>query len=542
MNNATDQDIQAAHTPLPITQVAARLGLGDEELESYGSLKAKIQTPVDTGKRGKLVLVTAMSPTPAGEGKTTVTIGLGDAMAAAGHRTAIALREPSLGPCLGMKGGATGGGRAQIMPAQDINMHFTGDLHAVTSAHNLLAAMADNHLHFRKAPCLDARRIAWKRVMDMNDRSLRHITTGLGGPANGVPHESGFDITAASEVMACLCLASSADDLRERLSRMVVGQTAEREDVTASDIGGVGAMVSLLKDALRPNLVQTLEGVPAFVHGGPFANIAHGASSVIGTRTALQHADVVFTEAGFGCDLGGEKFFGIVCPAGDFKPSAAVLVTTARGLKFHGGVAREALGGENLEALRAGLCNLDAHLNTLSTFNVPVLVAVNRFTHDTEAELNAVIAHVRAKGVQAVITNSWAEGSAGGQEAAAALAEILAGAPGDLARLYAPKDSTEDKITAIAQKVYGADGVEFSPKARRDLARIQAQGLDTLPVCMAKTEKSLSDDPSRKGRPTGFTVTVREILTSHGAGFHVPLAGDILRMPGLPREPGALAM
>ena len=537
----TDIEIARGASLKPIDEIAAKLDVDAAHLELYGRHKAKVAPeavaglPVD----GKLILVSAITPTPAGEGKTTVAVGLGQAMGVLGVRGAIAIREPSLGPCMGMKGGATGGGHAQVLPMEDINLHFTGDLHAVAAANNLLAALVDNHVYFRLEPSIDPRRVTWRRVLDMNDRPLRDSVIGLGGPTSGVPRETGFDITAASEIMAVLCLAEDIADLRARLDRMIVGYGYADEPVTAADVNATGAMVALLKDAIKPNLVQTLAGTPAFVHGGPFANIAHGTSSVIAAKTALALADYVVTEAGFGFDLGAEKFFDIMCRQSGLSPSCVVLVATVRALKMHGGVASGDLGAPDPAAVARGLPNLEKHLETINAFGVPMLVVVNRFAGDSDEELAVIVDRCRKMRCAAVVADVWGRGGAGGVEAARRMIELADGFEGRFRPLYALDESVEEKVRHIAEKVYGANAVDFSARAKKDLERVARLGLERLPVCIAKTQKSLSDNPDLLGRPKDFVVTVREVLISAGAGFLVPITGNIMRMPGLPRRPAA---
>jgi formate--tetrahydrofolate ligase len=533
------------HRPRSIDELAAELSLRPEHVVRYGDDKAKIRiTARDASERpdGRLILVSAITPTGAGEGKTTVSIGLAQGLAHLGERACVALREPSLGPTFGLKGGATGGGRSVLVPASDINLHFTGDLHAVTYAHNLLATLIDNHIHHRKSPQIDPRRIEWRRVIDLNDRALRQVVIGLGGTLQGVPRETGFDITPASEIMAVLCLARDRDELRERLGRLIVAETADGEPLTASDLSAVGSLMVLLKDAIMPNLVQTGEGVPALVHGGPFANIAHGCNSVIATRMALAHADWTVTEAGFGFDLGAEKFLDIKCRVAGLNPAAVVIVATVRALKHHGGVARDRLSEPDHEAVERGLDNLHQHVASARLFGLEPVVAVNRFAGDTDAELGAIGAACDALGVAHAIADIYAEGGAGG----AALAELVM----DSARrerppfkpLYDWGAPVTVKLARIATAMYGADRVEYTPNARQDLARIESLGLADLPLCVAKTPLSLSGDPGLPGRPQGFELTVRRVLMSAGAGFLVPLAGNIVRMPGLAANPQALAM
>jgi formate--tetrahydrofolate ligase len=540
----SDIDIAREATLRPIGEVAAGLGLGPADIEPYGAHKAKIG--LDTVARvadrpdGLLVLVTAMTPTPAGEGKSTTTVGLGDAFRLLGKRAIVAIREPSLGPCFGVKGGAAGGGHAQVVPMEDINLHFTGDLHAVTAAHNLLAAVLDNHLFQGNALGLDARRILWKRVLDMNDRALRAGVIGLGGPLNGVPRESGFEITVASEIMAILCLAAGLQDLKARIGRVVVGETADGRFVTAGDLKVAGALTVLLKDALKPNLVQTLAGTPAFVHGGPFANIAHGCNSLMATRLALKLGEVVVTEAGFASDLGAEKFFDIKCRVGGLSPAAAVIVATVRALKMHGGVPKDGLALENVAAVQQGFENLAKHVENVRHFGVPAVVALNHFVTDTAAEVTAVMDGCRALGVPARVSRVWAEGGAGGVDVAqAVLALAQNGEAGKFRPLYPDDLPLARKMEAIATTLYGADGITLAPAAASKLARYEALGYGSLPVCMAKTQNSLSDDPKKLGRPRGFRVLVRDAKLAAGAGFVVGYAGDILTMPGLPKVPAA---
>ena len=540
----SDIEIAREATLQPIQAVAEELGLTADDLDLYGRVKAKVR--METIERaqdrpdGTLVLVTAMTPTPAGEGKSTTTVGLGDAFRTLGKRAIVAIREPSLGPCFGIKGGAAGGGHAQVMPMEDINLHFTGDFHAVTSAHNLLAAVLDNHLFQGNALGIDARRVVLKRVLDMNDRALRHVVVGLGGPAHGVPRESGFEITVASEIMAILCLARDLRDLKARIGRVIVAERPDGALVTAADLGVAGALTVLLKDALKPNLVQTLEGTPAFVHGGPFANIAHGCNSLMATRLALKLGDVVVTEAGFATDLGAEKFFDIKCRVGGLIPAAAVIVATVRALKMHGGVAREALGAENVAAVEAGLANLEKHVENVRQFGVPAVVALNHFTRDTDAEVRTVLAACERFGVPARISRVWERGGAGGTDLARAVLDAVErGGPSKFRPLYPEDLPLARKIETIATGLYGADGVTFLPAAAAKLARFESLGHGGLPVCMAKTQNSLSDDPKKLGRPRGFQVTVRDAKLCAGAGFVVAYAGDIMTMPGLPKKPAA---
>ena len=539
----TDIEIAQSAKMQPITAIAAKAGVPEDALEQYGRYKAKVDfNLLNTSERknGKLILVTAITPTPAGEGKTTTTIGLADGLSRIGKSVAVALREPSLGPVFGVKGGAAGGGYAQVVPMEDINLHFTGDFHAIGAANNLIAAMLDNHIHQGNALGIDVRRITWKRCVDMNDRQLRFVTDGLGGRVNGTPREDGFDITVASEVMAVFCLASSMSDLKERISRIVVGYTYDEKPVTVGEIGATGAVAALLKDALKPNLVQTLEGTPAFVHGGPFANIAHGCNSVIATRMAMKLADYAVTEAGFGADLGAEKFLDIKCRAAGLKPDAVVLVATVRALKMHGGLPKTALGEENLEALEAGMPNLLRHLSNIKdVYHLPAVVAVNRFPTDTDAEIDLVIEKCRELGVNVVLSTVWAEGGKGG-EALAAEVVRLCDTENDFDFAYDVNASIEEKVEAIVKRIYRGNGVIFTPAAKKQIATLVAHGFDKLPVCMAKTQYSFSDDATKLGAPDGFTVTVRNVKVSAGAGFVVALTGDIMTMPGLPKSPAAL--
>ena len=525
-----------------INEIAKRLDISDDYIEQYGKYKAKIDyNLLKDSKRdnGKLILVTAITPTAAGEGKTTTTIGLADGLTKLGKKCAVALREPSLGPVFGIKGGAAGGGYAQVVPMEDINLHFTGDFHAIGAANNLLAAMLDNHIHQGNALGIDLEKITWKRCVDMNDRQLRFIKIGLGGEKNGTPRDDGYDITVASEIMAVFCLASSITDLKERLARIVVAYTHDDKPVTAGQLGAVGAMTALLKDALKPNLVQTLEGTPAFVHGGPFANIAHGCNSVIATRMAMKLADYAVTEAGFGADLGAEKFLDIKCRMADLKPDAVVVVATVRALKLHGGVPKTELGTENLEALEIGLPNLLRHVsNVKNVYKLPCVVAVNRFPTDTDAEINLVIEKCRELGVNVRLSTVWAEGGNGGIELAEEIVKLCE-EKNDFTFSYELDTTIEEKIDAIVKKVYGGDGVVFTDEAQAEIDRLTALGYGKLPVCMAKTQYSFSDDATKLGAPDGFTVTVRKIKVSAGAGFIVALTGNIMTMPGLPKVPAA---
>lgn len=538
----SDIEIAQSVTPRRITEIARAAGIPEEYLEQYGGSKAKVDYNLLRDKpreAGKLVLVTAINPTPAGEGKTTTTVGLADAMRRIGKNALVALREPSLGPVFGIKGGAAGGGYAQVIPMEDINLHFTGDFHAIGAANNLLAAMIDNHIKQGNALGFDVRKIAWKRVVDMNDRQLRSIVDGLGGPAHGVPREDGFDITVASEVMAVFCLATDVSDLKSRLARIVVGYTAADAPITAGELHAEGAMCALLKDALKPNLVQTLEGTPAFVHGGPFANIAHGCNSLISTRMALALGDYCVTEAGFGADLGAEKFLDIKCRLAGLEPDAVVVVATVRALKNHGGVAKADLGEENLDALKAGLPNLLQHVeNVTQVYHLPCVVAINRFPTDTEAELALVEETCKELGVNVALSEVWAHGGAGGTALAEEVVRLCE-QPNDFDFCYESGAPVEEALGSIAARVYRADGVEFTPAAAKQLGRLKAQGFDGMPVCMAKTQYSFSDDPKRLGAPRGFTITVRNLRVAAGAGFVVALTGDIMTMPGLPKHPAA---
>ena len=536
----SDIQIARAARKKNIAEIAARLDIGAGDILPYGHDKAKISRDFIAGldgPRGKLILVTALNPTPAGEGKTTTTVGLGDALNRIGQRATICIREASLGPNFGMKGGAAGGGMAQIVPMEDMNLHFTGDFHAITSAHNLLAAMIDNHIHWGNALDIDPRRVTWRRVMDMNDRVLRDVVVGLGGTANGTPRESGFDITVASEVMAILCLSNDLKDLQDRLGRIIVARTHNGRDVTARDIQADGAMTVLLRDALQPNLVQTLENNPALVHGGPFANIAHGCNSVMATKTALSLSDYVVTEAGFGADLGAEKFLDIKCRKAGLAPSVVVLVATVRALKMNGGVAKADLGTENIEALREGAANMTRHIENLRLFGVPVVVAINHFASDTDAEIAAVCQSAEAQGVRAILCRHWAMGGAGAEDLAHEVVR-LAAEPSDFTMLYPDEMTLWDKIGTIAARIYRADHVEAPPSVRKQLKDWQAD-YGHLPVCMAKTQYSFSSDPKALGAPTGFILPIREVRLAAGAGFVVAICGDIMTMPGLPREPAA---
>lgn len=538
----SDLDIANQAVMKPISEIAKKANIPADALEQYGRYKAKIDTNYITGApTGKIVLVTAISPTPAGEGKSTVTVGLADALNQLNKNVIVALREPSLGPVMGVKGGATGGGYAQVLPMEDINLHFTGDLHAITSANNALAAFIDNHIHQGNTLNIDPRRIIWKRVLDINDRALRKVVIGLGGPVQGVPREDGFDITVASEIMAVFCLATSMEDLKARLGNIVIGYTYDREPVFVRDLQVEGALTLLLKDAFKPNLVQTLEGTPAIIHGGPFANIAHGCNSIMATQTARKLADIVITEAGFGSDLGAEKFMNIKARQGGFSPEAVVIVATIRALKMHGGVAKQELSTENIGALKLGIENLAKHVDTIRAFGVEPIVALNRFITDTEAELAVILNWAKDNGIRIARTNVWEEGGKGGLDLAKQVLEVLA-EPQNFHQLYDLHETVEQKVTTIVQKVYGGAGVQFTDSAKKQIAQIEKNGWDVLPVCMAKTQYSLSDEPKLLGRPEGFTITVREVIPKLGAGFLVCLTGDIMTMPGLPKEPAALRM
>ncbi|MBI6862281.1 formate--tetrahydrofolate ligase [Lysinibacillus fusiformis] len=539
----TDLEIASQAVIKPITEIAHAAGIPEDALEQYGRYKAKIDPLKITaqGENAKVVLVSAISPTPAGEGKSTVTVGLADALHQLNKKVMVALREPSLGPVMGVKGGATGGGYAQVVPMEDINLHFTGDLHAITTANNALSAFIDNHIHQGNVLNIDPRRIIWKRVMDLNDRSLRKVIVGLGGPVQGMPREDGFDITVASEIMAVFCLATSIEDLRERIASIVIGYTFEREPVFVRDLQVEGALTLLLKDAFKPNLVQTLEGTPAIIHGGPFANIAHGCNSIMATQTARKLADIVVTEAGFGSDLGAEKFMNIKARKAGFKPSAVVIVATIRALKMHGGVPKTSLVGENVEALLQGIENLAKHVDTVRTFGVEPIIALNRFITDTEAELEAVLNWCQENHVRIARTNVWEEGGKGGVALAEQVLAVLE-EENNFSPLYDVTESIEEKVRTIVQKVYGGKDVQFTDQAKKQMAQIEKFGWDSLPICMAKTQYSLSDQPSLLGRPEGFTVTIREVIPKLGAGFLVCLTGDIMTMPGLPKAPAALRM
>ncbi|GEK33025.1 formate--tetrahydrofolate ligase [Kurthia sibirica] len=539
----SDLEIAQSSTMLPIQDIAQRAGIPEDALELYGKYKAKIDTTKLAHKKAqaKVVLVTAINPTPAGEGKSTVTVGLADALRQLEQSVIVALREPSLGPVMGIKGGATGGGYAQVLPMEDINLHFTGDLHAITSANNALAAFIDNHIHRGNELNIDPRRILWKRVLDMNDRSLRHVIIGLGGPAQGVPREDGFDITVASEIMAIFCLASDYVDLKKRLSKIVIGYTYDRQPVTVKDLAVEGALTLLLKDAFKPNLVQTIEGTPAIIHGGPFANIAHGCNSIQATNTARKLADIVVTEAGFGADLGAEKFMDIKAVQGGFEPSAVVIVATARALKMHGGVDKKELKASNPQAIAAGIDNLQKHVETIRQFGVEPVIALNRFITDTQDELDVIVGWCEDNGVKMALTNVWEQGGKGGIELAKNVLEVLHTAQ-NFTPLYQMNDTIENKVTTIVQKVYGGKDVVFTDVAKKQLVEIKKNGWDKLAICMAKTQYSLTDQPTLLGRPENFTITIREVIPKLGAHFLVCLTGDVMTMPGLPKEPAALRM
>jgi len=538
----TDVEIAQEAQMQHIREIAAKLGLTEDDIELYGKYKAKISldawNKVKNGPDGKLVLVTAINPTPAGEGKTTTSVGLADAFHKLGHKVAVALREPSLGPCFGLKGGAAGGGYAQVVPMEDINLHFTGDFHAITTAHNLLAAVIDNHIQQGNALDIDVRRVAWKRVLDLNDRALRNVVIGLGGKAHGVPRETGFDITVASEMMAILCLASDLKDMKKRLGEIVVAYSRDGRAIRAEELNVTGALTLLFKDAIKPNLVQTLEGTPALIHGGPFANIAHGCNSVMATKFALKFADIAITEAGFGADLGAEKFLDIKCRFAGIHPDAVVIVATVRALKMHGGVPKTELGKVDMAALEKGLANLTKHIENVHKFGLPVVVAINAFPTDTKEELDFVEEKCNALGASVALSQVWAKGGEGGVELAEKVLEAMK-QPADFHYMYEVEQSIPEKIEAIAKAIYGADGVDFTAPAKKQLAEIEALGLDKMPICMAKTQYSLSDDATKLGRPEGFRITVKELRISAGAGFIVALTGNILTMPGLPKKPAA---
>ncbi|HEM5956237.1 TPA: formate--tetrahydrofolate ligase [Streptococcus suis] len=542
----TDIEIAQSVTLKPITEIVEKVGISFDDIELYGKYKAKLSfdkiNAVKDNAPGKLILVTAINPTPAGEGKSTITIGLADALSKIGKKTMIALREPSLGPVMGIKGGAAGGGYAQVLPMEDINLHFTGDMHAITTANNALSALIDNHIHQGNVIGIDQRRIIWKRVVDLNDRALRKVTVGLGGPLNGIPREDGFDITVASEIMAILCLATDINDLKERLANIVIGYRFDRSPVYVRDLAVEGALTLILKDAIKPNLVQTIYGTPAFVHGGPFANIAHGCNSVLATTTALRLADYTVTEAGFGADLGAEKFLDIKVPNLPKAPDAVVIVATLRALKMHGGVAKTELSAENVEAVKAGFSNLKRHVENIQKYGIPAVVAINEFVSDTADEIAALKELCAEIGVPVELASVWANGADGGVELAETVVATIDNQAANYQRLYKSEDSLEEKVTKIVTQIYGGTGVVFEKKARNQLAEFAKNGWDKLPVCMAKTQYSFSDDQFALGAPTGFDITVREFVPKLGAGFIVALTGDVMTMPGLPKAPAALNM
>ncbi|AEB81299.1 TPA: formate--tetrahydrofolate ligase [Streptococcus suis] len=542
----TDIEIAQSVTLKPITEIVEKVGISFDDIELYGKYKAKLSfdkiNAVKDNAPGKLILVTAINPTPAGEGKSTVTIGLADALSKIGKKTMIALREPSLGPVMGIKGGAAGGGFAQVLPMEDINLHFTGDMHAITTANNALSALIDNHIHQGNAVGIDQRRIIWKRVVDLNDRALRKVTVGLGGPLNGIPREDGFDITVASEIMAILCLATDINDLKERLANIVIGYRFDRSPVYVRDLAVEGALTLILKDAIKPNLVQTIYGTPAFVHGGPFANIAHGCNSVLATTTALRLADYTVTEAGFGADLGAEKFLDIKVPNLPKAPDAVVIVATHRALKMHGGVAKTELSAENVEAVKAGFSNLKRHVENIQKYGIPAVVAINEFVSDTADEIAALKELCAEIGVPVELASVWANGADGGVELAETVVATIENQAANYQRLYKAEDSLEEKVTKIVTQIYGGSGVVFEKKARNQLTEFAKNGWDKLPVCMAKTQYSFSDDQFALGAPTDFDITVREFVPKLGAGFIVALTGDVMTMPGLPKAPAALNM
>ncbi|HFI0137760.1 TPA: formate--tetrahydrofolate ligase [Streptococcus suis] len=542
----TDIEIAQSVTLKPITEIVEKVGISFDDIELYGKYKAKLSfdkiNAVKENAPGKLILVTAINPTPAGEGKSTITIGLADALSKIGKKTMIALREPSLGPVMGIKGGAAGGGYAQVLPMEDINLHFTGDMHAITTANNALSALIDNHIHQGNAIGIDQRRIIWKRVVDLNDRALRKVTVGLGGPLNGIPREDGFDITVASEIMAILCLATDINDLKERLANIVIGYRFDRSPVYVRDLAVEGALTLILKDAIKPNLVQTIYGTPAFVHGGPFANIAHGCNSVLATTTALRLADYTVTEAGFGADLGAEKFLDIKVPNLPKAPDAVVIVATLRALKMHGGVAKTELSTENVEAVKAGFSNLKRHVENIQKYGIPAVVAINEFVSDTADEIAALKELCAEIGVPVELASVWANGADGGVELAETVVATIDNQAASYQCLYKAEDSLEEKVTKIVTQIYGGSGVVFEKKARNQLAEFAKNGWDKLPVCMAKTQYSFSDDQFALGAPTGFDITVREFVPKLGAGFIVALTGDVMTMPGLPKAPAALNM
>lgn len=547
-SNQMKSDLQISQeTELePIIEVASKLDLKEDDLELYGKYKAKINfSGINRSKdnaEGHLILVTSINPTPAGEGKSTITVGLGDALNKINKKSVIALREPSLGPVMGIKGGAAGGGYAQVLPMEDINLHFTGDMHAITTANNALSALLDNHIHQGNELNIDARRVIWKRVVDLNDRELRKVIVGLGGPIQGVPREDGFDITVASEIMAILCLAADLEDLKARLARIVVGYTFDRQPVTAGDLKAEGALALLLKDAIKPNLVQTIYGTPAFVHGGPFANIAHGCNSILATKTALRLADYVVTEAGFGADLGGEKFLDIKVPNLKKAPDAVVIVATIRALKMHGGVKKDELKNENLDALKIGFANLKRHIRNMEQYQLPVIVAINEFVTDTDSELTLLEHLCEDQGILAKRASVWANGAEGGVDLAEAVVRLIDRKEADYKPLYRLEETIQEKTETIVKKIYGGNGVVFSKKAQKQIEEFTKNGWDNLPICMAKTQYSFSDDPSLLGAPEDFTITIREIIPKLGAGFLVALTGDVMTMPGLPKKPAALNM
>ncbi|HEL1981187.1 TPA: formate--tetrahydrofolate ligase [Streptococcus suis] len=542
----TDIEIAQSVTLKPITEIVEKVGISFDDIELYGKYKAKLSfdkiNAVKDNAPGKLILVTAINPTPAGEGKSTITIGLADALSKIGKKTMIALREPSLGPVMGIKGGAAGGGYAQVLPMEDINLHFTGDMHAITTANNALSALIDNHIHQGNVIGIDQRRIIWKRVVDLNDRALRKVTVGLGGPLNGIPREDGFDITVASEIMAILCLATDINDLKERLANIVIGYRFDRSPVYVRDLAVEGALTLILKDAIKPNLVQTIYGTPAFVHGGPFANIAHGCNSVLATTTALRLADYTVTEAGFGADLGAEKFLDIKVPNLPKAPDAVVIVATLRALKMHGGVAKTELSTENVEAVKAGFSNLKRHVENIQKYGIPAVVAINEFVSDTADEIAALKELCAEIGVPVELASVWANGADGGVELAETVVATIDNQAANYQRLYKSEDSLEEKVTKIVKQIYGGTGVVFEKKARNQLAEFAKNGWDKLPVCMAKTQYSFSDDQFALGAPTDFDITVREFVPKLGAGFIVALTGDVMTMPGLPKAPAALNM
>ena len=539
----TDVQIAQNASMLPIKDVAGQIGLSEDDLELYGKYKAKISLEtikkLENNQDGKLILVTAINPTPAGEGKTTTMIGLAQAMNKIGKKTIVAMREPSLGPCFGIKGGAAGGGYAQVVPMEDINLHFTGDIHAITTANNLISAMLDNSLQQGNPLNIDERQIVWKRVVDLNDRALRHIVVGLGGKVNGVPREDGFDITVASEIMGILCLANDLSDLKSRVARIIVAYTRDGSPVTVADLKSTGAVTLLLKDAIKPNLVQTLDHTPVFVHGGPFANIAHGCNSVMATKLALKLATYTVTEAGFGADLGAEKFLDIKCRQAGLKPDAVVIVATVRALKMHGGMDKKELANENLEALRKGIANLEKHIENITKYGLPVIVAINAFPTDTKAELDLLEEICNAKGVKVALSEVWAKGADGGIELANGLIDLLENKESNFKPIYDLDLPIDEKIKTIAREIYGADDVIFTKKAKTNIKKLTDLGLGKLPICIAKTQYSLSDDPTLLGRPTGFNIEINDLIPNTGSGFLVAISGDIMRMPGLPKVPAA---